>query len=136
MLRSLTVSDKKGEVTKYICAHWKTFPPPGAGEDIENLRVNKAVDDAQYNRLKLWERICGLTEMQESKCLACPHRRRIAWRAQGPVLVSPDGVEAPIVDAATGEASAKYRHLDVIFRRPGTRGSHESAAWTKDDGNG
>jgi hypothetical protein len=135
MLHSLEV-EENGKTEKYICAHWRVFPPPGAGEDAENLRVNKAIDDAQYNRLKLWERICGLTKMAESKCMSCPHRRRIAWRTQGPVLVSPDGVEAPVVDAATGESSPKHRHLNTIFRRPGTRGSHEPAAWTKGDQDG
>lgn len=122
---------KTGQTT-HICVHWKTFPPPGAGGDPENLRANRAIDEAQYSRLQLWQRDCGLFEMQESKCLQCPHRRKVIWKTRGPYLVSPDGTETPVVDSALGEASPRNRHMANIFRRPGTTGSHQSAAWTTD----
>jgi len=116
--------------TTHICAHWKTFPPPGAGGDVESLRHSGAIDTAQYTRLRLWQRDCGLFKMDD-KCLQCPHRRQIVWKTRGPYLLSPDGVETPVVDSAQGEASPRNRHMAGIFRRPGTKGSHEPAAWTK-----
>lgn len=129
MLRSLPVQTADGKVEKYICAHWRTFPPVGAGEDIEALRASQEINNEQYSRLKLWERICGLMEMEESKCMTCPHRRQIVWKTRGPYLRSPDGTEVPVVDATTGEASPRNRHQANIFRRPGTVGSYQSAAW-------
>jgi hypothetical protein len=127
---------KTGEgdtVQTHICAHWKIFPPPGAGGDAENLRANASIDSAQYNRLQLWQRDCGLFSMTD-KCLGCLHRRRVIWKTRGPYLLAPDGVETPVVDAAQGEASPRNRHMANIFRRPGTTGSHQAAAWTKDQG--
>lgn len=130
-MKSLKVEGSGGHLKTYICVHWRTFPPPGAGGDVENLRRNAAIDTAQYNRLQLWHRFCGLFEMEEAKCLACPHQREVVWRTRGPYLLDPDGVETPVVDPAQGEASPRNRHMAGIFRRPGTTGSHQPAAWTK-----
>lgn len=135
MLKSLKVVEGQQTQT-YVCVHWKAFPPFGAGEDPQTLRAGGVIDEAGYSRLQLWGRICGLTEMSPSKCLTCPHRRKIVWKTQGPVLVDPQGTETPIVDSATGEASPRHRHLHGIFRRPGTKGSHQTAAWTKDSDDG
>jgi len=130
-MRALKVGEGDGQQT-YICVHWRTFPPLGAGGDAENLRANQAIDQAQYDRLRLWQRMCGLFDMTEEKCLTCPHRRLVVWKTRGPYLRDPDGVDAPVVDAAQGEASPRNRHMAGIFRRPGTAGSHQSAAWAKD----
>lgn len=134
-MMALKVGGESNQET-FICAHWKTFPPTGAGGNVENLRANKSIDTPQYNRLLLWERICGLMRMEESKCLTCPHRRQVIWKTRGPYLLSPDGVETPVVDSAQGEASPRNRHMANIFRRPGTKGSLQPAAWTETDGNG
>lgn len=136
MLRSLVVQNGD-ETEKYVCAHWRVFPPPGAGQDIEALRASNTVTDEQYNRLRLWAKICGLFDMKESKCMTCPHRRKIVWKTRGPCLVSPDGVEVAVVDATTGESNprTKESHLTTIFRRPGTKGSHKPAAWTQREDN-
>jgi len=131
-MRGLKTGEGSNQET-YICVHWKTFPPPGAGGDAENLRANNAIDDAQYQRLKLWEKVCGLFDMMEEKCLQCPHRRKVIWKTRGPYLLAPDGTETPVVDPAQGEASPRNRHMAAIFRRPGTRGSHQPAAWTQDE---
>lgn len=131
MLQSLKVGDGEDKVT-VICAHWKSFPPPGAGQDAERLRANDTITEAQYNRIKLWERDCGIQRMQESKCMSCPHRRSVQFKTRGPVLVAPDGTETPVVDATTGEASPRNRHHHGIFRRPGTKGSLKPAAWAVD----
>ncbi len=127
-MRALKTGDKDNQDT-FICVHWRTFPPPGAGGDVENLRANKAIDTAQYERLRLWQKICGLLTMSEDKCLTCPHRRKVIWKTRGPYLLAPNGVESPVVDSAQGEASPRNRHMAGIFRRPGTAGSHQSAAW-------
>jgi len=130
-MRALKVGEGQDQQT-YICAHWRTFPPPGAGGEVEALRANGHLDDGQYNRLRLWERDCGLMHMEESKCLGCPHRRLILWKTRGPYLRDPEGTEVPVVDMAAGEASPRHRHMATIFRRPGTVGSHQPAAWRKD----
>lgn len=121
-----------GQSETYICAHWRVFPPMGAGQDAEHLRSTKTITEEQYNHLQVWQRDCGQLEMGAPKCLACPHRRRVAWRTQGPALVDPKGVEAPIVDSAAGEAAPRNRHFGGVFKRPGTRGSHQPVAWTPD----
>lgn len=127
-MQSLKVGEGQGQQT-YICAHWRSFPPLGAGQDAEVLRRDQEITDDEYNRLRIWQRDCGLMAMKESKCLSCPHRRKVVWKTQGPVLVDPSGTETPVVDAATGEASPRNRHMANIFQRPGTRGSHQTAAW-------
>lgn len=130
-MKSLKVEEKKGPQT-YICVHWRSFPPLGAQGDAEKLRAAGTITDDQYNRLRIWQRDCGLLEMAESKCLTCPHRRKVDWRTAGPVLVDPQGVATPVVDMAAGEASPHNRHFTSIFQRPGTKGSHLTAAWVKD----
>jgi hypothetical protein len=130
-MRALKIGEGSNQQT-YICVHWKTFPPPGAGGDAENLRANEAIDNAQYARLQLWQRDCGLLAMKEEKCLSCPHRRKVVWKTRGPYLRDPEGIETPVVDMAAGEASPRNRHMANIFRRPGTVGSHQPAAWRKD----
>lgn len=131
-MKSLKIGEGQGQQT-YICAHWRTFPPLGAGGDAEKLRATKALTDDEYHRLLIWQRDCGLKDMAESKCLTCPHRRKVEWRTAGPVLVDPHGVVAPVIDIAAGEASAHNRHMAHIFQRPGTKGSHQTAAWVGKD---
>jgi len=126
-MRSLKIKDD----ASYICAHWRAFPPAGAGGDEEELRSSGVLDQEQYDRLRIWQRDCGLMAMEASKCLACPHRRKVVWETRGPTLVSPDGTRAPVVDPAQAEASPRHRHLATIFQRPGTRGSGSNSAWTK-----
>ena len=132
-MKSMKVDEERGRQT-YICVHWRSFPPTGAGGDIEQLRAAKTITDDQYNRLLIWQRECGLLSMDLAKCLSCPHRRKVVWRTTGPVLVDPEGVETPVVDPAAGEATPRNRHLANIFQRPGTRGSHQTAAWVGEDG--
>lgn len=132
-MQSLKVGEGQAQQT-FICVHWRAFPPLGAGEDAETLRRAGTLNDETYNRLLLWQRDCGLLKMAESKCLGCPHRRKVVWKTQGPVLVDPRGVETPVVDMATGEASPRNRHMANIFQRPGTKGSLQAAAWVRAEG--
>ena len=134
-MNALKIGEDDNQTT-YICAHWKTFPPAGAGGDVESLRRSGAIDTAQYTRLQLWKRDCSLLKMEEGKCLQCPHRRQVVWKTRGPYLLSPDGTETPVVDSAQGEASPRNRHMAGIFRRPGTKGSHQPAAWVGSDNDG
>lgn len=127
-MKSLKLNEGSGSTT-YLCVHWRSFPPLGAGEDPEALRAAKTITDEQYNHLLIWKRDCGLMEMDPSKCLTCPHRRQVAWKTTGPVLVDPKGQETPVVDIAAGEAASHNRHMVNIFQRPGTKGSHQTAAW-------
>ena len=129
-MKSIKVGD--GSKT-FLCSHWRTFPPLGAGDDPEVLRAAKTITDEQYNHLLIWKRDCDLIEMAESKCMKCPHRRELRWKTTGPVLVDLKGREAPVVDIAAGEASPHNRHMANIFQRPGTRGSHTTAAWVPKD---
>jgi len=132
-MKSLKVQETANKpLVTYLCAHWKVYPPLGAGEDPEKLRTMRTITEDEYNRLRIWMRDCGLMEMQEGKCLGCPHRRKVAWKTQGPVLISPDGTITPVVDMATGEASPRNRPVNSLFRRPGTRGSHQPAAWVRE----
>lgn len=130
-MRSIKIAKDGEQPVTFICVHWKTFPPPGAGEDIERLRATKAITTEQYSRLQIWERECGLLDMNESKCPGCPHVRRVKMKHPVPVLVSPDGTETPLLDSAASESSPRHRHLPSILRRPGTKGSNEHAAWVK-----
>ena len=124
------------EQQTYICVHWRTFPPAGAGEDADHLRSVSTIDVAQYDRLRTWQRICGQRAMTEGVCLQCAHRRLVVWKMVGPYLRAPNGVETPVVDAASGEAAPRNRHMVGIFRRPGTKGSLQPAAWAEhSDGN-
>ena len=135
-MKSMKLTERPNQPpVTYLCFHWKNFPPLGAGGDAEVLRANKTLNDDEYNRLRVWQRECGLMEMQQAKCLSCPHHRKVIWKTQGPVLVDAHGVETPVVDIATGEASPRNRHMSNIFQRPGTKGSHQTAAWvTTDEG--
>lgn len=131
-MRGLKVEDERGKTDSYVCAHWKTFPPIGAGENAESLRSEKTITQAQYNQLKVWENVCGLTAMEPGKCLGCPHVRKIVWKTRGPYMVTPEGVEVPVVDPAMAEATPNHSHYTGIFRKPGSKGSGSHAAWVKD----
>ena len=58
----------------YRCVNEKFWPPVhaaiGSSED-----VRFRFPDAVYERMKAWERACGLKEMQADKCLKCQFLR-------------------------------------------------------------
>jgi len=52
-------------------AHWP--PPHSAIGSAEQVRFR--FDDAVYERMKAWERVCGLKQMEASKCQGCQFLR-------------------------------------------------------------
>lgn len=56
------------------CSNADFFPPPEAqylSQVPEDLRYS--VPDLVYQRLKTWQQVCGLLEMDLDKCVKCPH---------------------------------------------------------------
>ena len=61
------------EGVEHRCGNACFWPPleiECLGGSAEDLRY--AVPDVVYQRLKTWERVCGLMEMSPSKCPSCP----------------------------------------------------------------
>jgi len=68
------------------------------------------VDEAEYQRYQVWEKICGLITMDPEKCLKCPHARIAQFQKHLPVLVSLDGkIVTPTVDLPSLESSSRHR---------------------------
>ena len=106
-MKPLQVADKT-----YGCLHWREFPPPfavGMDATAEELRAAKRITDAAYGKIKVWQRVCGLTAMDEGKCLTCPLVRTVEWKDHLPVLVDgASGHAVPAVDA-TSLSTVAYR---------------------------
>lgn len=117
MMKPIQVTGKEGgEDATYACIHWRNFPAKFAGfsETPEDLRALKKLDGPEYQRHKVWERECGILRMNEGKCLACPHVRKLDLQPhQAPQLVTLDGrTRTPAVDISAMEAIARYRRKD------------------------
>ena len=100
----------QGEDKIMACAHWRTFPPVAAFYDTnpEELRERKVLKDTDYQRFKIWERVCNKRTMDPEACLICPHVRFAEIRRGLPVLVSPDGlIVTPTVDLPTMEVNSR-----------------------------
>lgn len=74
MLKPLE-TEFKGRQVSLECTHKKIFPPPqmygSTPEDIDTLWKQGAIDQNQYQHLKVWKEQCGLMLMGP-KCLDCP----------------------------------------------------------------
>ena len=59
----------------HACAHAGIWPPLEiiAYEVKEAQELRYVVSDVVYQRLRTWEQVCGLREMDEAKCPQCPH---------------------------------------------------------------
>lgn len=111
-------AELKGEERTLVCAHWRNFPPKGSHEDPEEGRASKSITGPEYQRIQVWQRICGLQRMDESKCVSCPHVLYVKHKPLGPVTVDVHGVERPIVDIPTREAAPANRsHLSVHIEK-------------------
>jgi len=114
----------------FACVHYKTFPPPymNPTADLEFLRAEREIDGAEYQRAKVWERMCGLYQMDPEKCLSCEHVRKFVHRGQvqPSVLQKLDGTcPVPVVDISTLEAvpqRAGRAHLVTNIDRSGKAG--------------
>lgn len=109
--------EKGAEATVYACTHWRSFPPAFVQleESPEDLRARKVLDDASYQRYKVWEVHCGVTEMGEASCLKCPHVRRVEIQPhQTPKMWTLDGKEfVPAIDIPAISAMPQYRRADM-----------------------
>ncbi len=120
MLGSIKVGEE-GAKTTYVCAHWRTFPPKGYQEDIEEQRASKSISTHEYQMLQVWQRICGLFKMDADKCLGCPHVLRVKMTSTGPKTVDVNGVERFIVDIPTRESAPTNRsYLTVAIEKTKT----------------
>lgn len=56
------------------CGNAKVWPPAHItvyGTDIEAYRGEITLQE--YHKLRTWQTVCGLTSMDQEKCLKCPH---------------------------------------------------------------
>jgi len=92
MLQPLSLQHE-GQVERFACVHWKHWPPIEAfrGRPVEELRREGFLDGRGYAQYLVWERVCGLLEMEEVKCRVCPHVRLAQIHNHLPCLVTLDG---------------------------------------------
>lgn len=114
-----------GEKVQLACAHWRSFPPSSAlgSKAAAELWQKQKISEAEFQRHQIWEKICGLLEMDPKKCLQCPHVRIAKFQKHLPVLVTLDGKTAtPTIDLPSLECSSRHRDfLDAIQPPPGHR---------------
>ncbi len=61
------------EGKQYRCSNESIWPPIEIGvygPTAEHVRY--IVSDVRYQRIKTWENLCGLRQMEAPKCLGCP----------------------------------------------------------------
>jgi hypothetical protein len=70
-----TTVETEGREFEIHCRHEDTWPPTYAkmGEDFDQLRDTKRINEVVYQQLKVWERMCGLLKMDPDKCVSCPN---------------------------------------------------------------
>ena len=123
MLRPLKV-EIKGVLTPLMCTHWRVWPPlvlSDGQSTPEGLRDKGQVDTSEYQRLKVWQRVCGLTVMDPVKCMTCPLARRVEYREDVPYLISLDGKSVVRArDAEIHEGVGQHRgNLKMMSGRVG-----------------
>lgn len=72
----------QGKEYKIVCSHYKQFPPiemtPLLVKDrgsLEDQRAAKLITDDRYRQIQVWQKRCGLLEMEKDKCLSCSNCR-------------------------------------------------------------
>ena len=96
MLKPIEIEE--AGVKKIIsCRHSDTWPPgwSRSGQSVEVLRAQGLLDAEQYERAKTWDRVCGLQEMNASKCPTCVH----AMHSNGLPTMPPPVIVAPALTA-------------------------------------
>jgi hypothetical protein len=73
-LKPIEIEAADGETVTLLCTHRDIWPPAHArlGSTPDALRAGKVIDDAKYQQLQTWEKVCGLMEMSGDKCPTCP----------------------------------------------------------------
>lgn len=72
-LQPLTFDTDQGPVT-LLCKHRAEWPPAHSRLTSTPLMLRQAgiIDEAKYQQLQTWQKVCGLQAMEETKCSACP----------------------------------------------------------------
>jgi hypothetical protein len=86
------------------CTRGHDWPPleiVAYGPTAEDAR--EKIKPAQYERVKVWERTCGLLKMSEDKCPQCP-------------LVARDG-EPALLPGSSGPVPKTYRKPEKPIQR-------------------
>ena len=116
MMKPLRVEHSEGGEV-YACLHWRSFPAPHARMKMspEELRAQGVLSETEYQRYKTWQSQCGLLAMDESKCLTCPHVRRLeVLPHQVPQMWTLDGKEStPAIDIPSVASMGSYRRGDM-----------------------
>ena len=102
MMKSLQLSEVPFDAL--VCALYKHFPPSGhrMKKTPEELVRTGHLDQTGYARYKTWQKVCGLSKMEETKCRTCPQCRSLVQRDSMLYMVSLDGkFSSPVVDAET-----------------------------------
>ena len=120
------------------CIHWRTWPPLKAleyqGQSGLDLYRAGDLDANEFQRFGIWERDCGIFVMDEDKCRACKHVRRVEIKPPAvPCLVSMDGkVSTPIIDKTFASNLPRFRsHVMTATRLDGDKHAKRDAAWVK-----
>lgn len=115
-----------GKPASLVCVHWKSFPPQAAfavPETPEQLRAKKTISEADYQRTKVWQKVCGLTVMEQEKCLACPHVRTAEFQNELPGLMTLDRKSfVPSLDLPSLESSSRHRKFLASMKANTPRG--------------
>lgn len=103
----------EGEPVVLACLHWRNFPPwnekVGKNRTSEEMRQAGVINDQDFQRACIWERICGKFSMDEG-CKNCPMVRKMAIYEHKPVMMTLDGEEIlPTTDVPTMEVLPKHR---------------------------
>ena len=133
-MMSTTPIERDGKRQTLVCVHWRLFPPPGA-DSIDPVKAfqAKVISPTEYQRLQVWQRICGLLKMKSDKCQTCEHARILETAIQGqpPMYVTLDGTRmTPALDIHTMSLQPTHReNLETMNRPAGTLGAPKAAAW-------
>ena len=86
----------QGQTVALHCHHEAVWPPVHTYlGDPEELRKSKVIDAHKYEQLKTWKRVCGLQEMEESKCSECPLARMKTDQGLVPFVKQLETVKPP-----------------------------------------
>lgn len=94
-----------GQEITLCCKHDREWPPIQAllEDSPEDLRAMKEIDESQYQRVKVWQRVCGLRAMNTDKCPTCPNAMVEAPGQRKPFLEgTPKSGPPPFVRAKPG----------------------------------
>ena len=86
----ITVPNTDEKVTLH-CTHAEEWPPTHVklSRSIEDQRASGFIDEAKYQQILVYKRVCGLLDMEEGKCSECPlalhevNGRKVKYRHPG-----------------------------------------------------